>query len=143
MPRSVAYLSYVVDAQGLHPDPDKVRAISDAPRPRSVSELKSYLGLLAYYSKVLPDLATLLPPPPPSMPSMTRHVLGAPSERKHFKHPVTDLSRSLSPLQSGPPSAVGLRCFLIQHRGCAIALVARWIGTSSCFCDKLPRPDGD
>lgn len=62
MAKSVAYLGHIVDAQGLHPDPDKVRAINDAPRPHSVSELKSYLGLLAYYSKFLPDLATVLAP---------------------------------------------------------------------------------
>ena len=33
MAKSVAYLGHIVDAQGLHPDPDKVRAINDAPRP--------------------------------------------------------------------------------------------------------------
>ena len=41
---SVAYLGHIVDAQGLHPDPEKVRAIEQAHRPHCVSELKSYLG---------------------------------------------------------------------------------------------------
>ena len=62
MTDSVAYLGHIVDAQGLHPDPDKVRAVVEAPQPRCVSELKSFLGLLAYYSKFLPDLATVLAP---------------------------------------------------------------------------------
>ena len=62
MARAVAYLGDVTDAQGLHPDPDKVRAINDAPRPCSVSELKSYLGLLEYFSKFLADLTTVLTP---------------------------------------------------------------------------------
>ena len=40
----------------------KVRVIKDAPRPRDVSQLRSFLGLLNYYGKFLPNLATLLRP---------------------------------------------------------------------------------
>ena len=43
---SVSYLGYKIDSQGLHPLPDKIQAIDDAPTPRNVTELKSYLGLL-------------------------------------------------------------------------------------------------
>ena len=46
---SVSYLGHVIDANGLHPLPDKVQAIEDAPMPKNVTELKSYLGLLTYY----------------------------------------------------------------------------------------------
>ena len=62
MTDSVSYLGHTVDAQGLRPNPNKVRAVEEAPHPRCVSELKSFLGLLAYYSKFLPDLATVLSP---------------------------------------------------------------------------------
>ena len=62
MAPSVTYLGHRIDAQGLHPLPDKVQAIQEAPRPKSVSKLKSYLGLLSYYSKFLPKLATVLAP---------------------------------------------------------------------------------
>lgn len=41
----------------------KVKAIMDAPTPANVTELKAYLGLLNYYNKFLPNLATLLAPP--------------------------------------------------------------------------------
>ena len=51
-----------MDAQGLHPVKKKVKAIMDAPTPTNVTELKSYLGLLNYYNKFLPNLATLLAP---------------------------------------------------------------------------------
>ena len=62
MAPSVAYLGHVIDAEGLHPLPDKVQAVQQAPTPRSVTELKSYLGLLTYYGKFLPNLATHLAP---------------------------------------------------------------------------------
>ena len=53
---SVIYLGYRIDAQGIHPVTEKVKAIQDAPQPRNVTELKSYLGLLTYYSRFLPTL---------------------------------------------------------------------------------------
>ena len=58
----VVYLGHVIDAQGLHPIPDKVRALQAAPQPENVAQLRSYIGLLSYYSKFLPQLATVLAP---------------------------------------------------------------------------------
>ena len=55
---SVTYLGQVIAADGLHPLKDRVRAIKDAPTLRSVTELKSYLGMLSYYSKFLPNLSS-------------------------------------------------------------------------------------
>lgn len=42
--------------------PEKVTAIREAPIPRDVSQLRSLLGLVNYYGKFLPNLATLLRP---------------------------------------------------------------------------------
>ena len=41
MRTSVAYLGHMVDEMGLHPLPNKVQAIKDAPEPESVSKLKA------------------------------------------------------------------------------------------------------
>ena len=62
MAASVEYLGHRIDAQGLHPKPEKVEAVKNAPRPKNVTELKSYLGLLSYYTKFLPNLSTVLAP---------------------------------------------------------------------------------
>ena len=62
MAASVEYLSHRIDTQGLHPIPEKVEAVKNAPRPKNVTELKSYLGLLSYYTKFLPNLSTVLAP---------------------------------------------------------------------------------
>ena len=40
----------------------KVQAVNDAPSPRNTTELKSYLGLLTYYSKFIPNMSTTLAP---------------------------------------------------------------------------------
>ena len=59
---SVTYLGYRIDAEGLHPVNEKVKAIQDATEPRSVTELKSYLGMLSYYSRFLPNMSSNLAP---------------------------------------------------------------------------------
>ena len=59
---SVTYLGHRIDAAGLHPLQDKVQAIKEAPEPKSVTELKSYLGMLTYYGKFLPNLSSTLHP---------------------------------------------------------------------------------
>ena len=56
------YLGHRIDENGLHPLEDKVKAILEVPSPRNVRELKSYLGLLSYYEKFLPDLSSVLAP---------------------------------------------------------------------------------
>ena len=59
---SVSYLGHLIDQVGLHPLQEKVKAVKEAPSPKNVSELKSYLGLLTYYSKFLPNMADVLAP---------------------------------------------------------------------------------
>lgn len=58
----VVYLGHRINAAGLHPTTEKVQAINDAPVPRNVTELKSYLGILNYYAKFLPNLSSLVAP---------------------------------------------------------------------------------
>jgi len=59
---SVTYLGHVIDAEGLHPTADKLKAIREAPAPKDVTALKAYLGLLMFYSRFLPNHATILAP---------------------------------------------------------------------------------
>ena len=62
MKAEVEYLGHRVDAEGLHTTPDKLEAIRNAPAPKNVQELRSFLGLLNYYGKFLPNLSTTLHP---------------------------------------------------------------------------------
>ena len=61
LPR-VEYLGHMIDGNGLHPTKEKVRAIQEAPQPRNASELRSFLGIINYYGKLLPNLSTKLMP---------------------------------------------------------------------------------
>ena len=64
MRTSITYLGHQIDELGLKPIPHKMEAIQDAPIPESVSKLKSYLGMLSYYGKFMPNLSAMLQPLP-------------------------------------------------------------------------------
>ena len=59
---SVEYLGYRISGNGIQPTEEKLRAIRDAPIPRDLSQMKSFLGLLNYYGKFLPHLSSTLAP---------------------------------------------------------------------------------
>lgn len=59
---SIEYLGHRISAEGLQPTDSKDKALKDAPVPTNVSQLKSFLGLLNYYGKFVPNLATVLAP---------------------------------------------------------------------------------
>ena len=58
----IEYLGHIIDAQGLHPTEEKVQAVKNAPQPKNVAELRSFLGILNYYGKFLPNLSSKLAP---------------------------------------------------------------------------------
>jgi hypothetical protein len=62
MKSEAVYLGLRVDADGLHPVEEKIAAIKDAPVPKNVSQLRSFLGMVQYYARFLPGLSTTLVP---------------------------------------------------------------------------------
>ena len=59
---SVEYLGHSISASGLRPTKSKVRAVTEAPTPQNETELRAFLGLVNYYGKFLPNLASTLKP---------------------------------------------------------------------------------
>ena len=59
---AVEYLGHKISAEGIQPTEEKVRAIKEAPPPTNVTKLRSFLGLVNYYGKFLPNLASVLAP---------------------------------------------------------------------------------
>lgn len=59
---SVSYLGHVVDAMGIHPMEEKTDAIQKAAVVKNVAEHRSFLALLNYYMKFIPNLSTLIQP---------------------------------------------------------------------------------
>ena len=47
---------------GVYPLADKIKAIRDAPTPRNTQELRSFLGLINFYGKFIPNVSQVLAP---------------------------------------------------------------------------------
>lgn len=62
MQPEVTYCGYVINGTGVKPVADKVEAIQNAPTPKNVTQLRAFLGMLNYYHRFLPDVATVLEP---------------------------------------------------------------------------------
>ena len=51
------YLGHHVSASGITPIKDKVAAINNFPRPDTVKQLQTFLGMLNFYRRFLPQAA--------------------------------------------------------------------------------------
>ena len=57
---SIEYLGHRISEGGIHPNEKKKRAILQVPAPRNLQQLRSFLGMVNYYGKFLPHLASTL-----------------------------------------------------------------------------------
>ncbi|XP_073289382.1 uncharacterized mitochondrial protein AtMg00860-like [Primulina huaijiensis] len=58
----VAFLGHIVSRDGIEVDPSKVEAFRDWPVPKSVTEIRSFLGLVGYYGKFIQDFSSVAVP---------------------------------------------------------------------------------
>ncbi|KAM4060860.1 retrovirus polyprotein [Hirsutella rhossiliensis] len=61
--KSVKYLGFIVEAgKGIRVDPEKVQAIQQWQRPRSVKGVRSFLGFANYYRQFIPRFSNIAAP---------------------------------------------------------------------------------
>jgi hypothetical protein len=53
----ISLLGFLVNPEGIQPDPDKVDSIVSMPTPNTVSKLRSFLAMINFYRKFIPKLA--------------------------------------------------------------------------------------
>ena len=56
------YLGHQVSATGIRPDPAKVQALADYPRPTTLKALRAFLGLAGWYRRFVPNFADIATP---------------------------------------------------------------------------------
>ena len=59
---SVAFLGHVVTKEGIQVDPQNIKAVSEWPRPMTVTEIRSFLGLVGYYRTFVHNISRITAP---------------------------------------------------------------------------------
>ena len=59
---SLKFLGFIISATGISMDPAKIKAITDYPTPANVKTLQSFLGLVNFSLRFIPQLATITQP---------------------------------------------------------------------------------
>lgn len=62
MQPELEFLGHHVSKSGIQTTAHKVQAITQMPQPRNVTEVKSFLGLVTFYGKFVPNLSTTCEP---------------------------------------------------------------------------------
>ena len=60
--REVTYLGYKVSAKGIATDPEKTRAVASWNPPKTLKELRSFIGFASYYRQFIQNFATVAGP---------------------------------------------------------------------------------
>jgi len=55
--RELVYLGHLVSAEGIRPDPKKVKAILEMPVPKDVTGVRSFLGMCGFYRNYVYNFA--------------------------------------------------------------------------------------
>ena len=58
----IKFMGHIISEAGIRPDPDKVESIESAPPPKTPQEVKSFLGMTAFYAKFVPNYSKVTEP---------------------------------------------------------------------------------
>ena len=77
---SIKYLGHEISEKGISPSEDKMSEIIQCKIPQNLKELQSYLGLVNYFQKFIPNLSKKLSPMLNLLKSNTPYSWGAPQQ---------------------------------------------------------------
>jgi hypothetical protein len=58
----VPFFGHVISAEGIAVDPSKIEEVLDWKSPRSVTQIRSFLRLVGYYRRFIPNFSKIAKP---------------------------------------------------------------------------------
>lgn len=60
--RRLNYLGYVIDENGIRPDPEKISSVHNYAVPKTVKDVRRLIGLAGWYRRFIPNFSTITAP---------------------------------------------------------------------------------
>lgn len=59
---SIKFLGFIISSRGIEPDSNLINKILDLKEPTNVKEIESFVGLVNYFGRMIPNFANILAP---------------------------------------------------------------------------------
>jgi hypothetical protein len=130
--KSVKFLGHTISHDGISIDPSKVQEVIDWKPPKSVHQIRSFLGLAGYYRRFIPDFSIITKPMTELLKKGVKFVWSEACEKAFhtLRQHLTSALVLVQPDNSKPfevfcdASGTGLGCVLMQE-GRVIAYASR------------------
>ncbi|CAC5381349.1 unnamed protein product [Mytilus coruscus] len=122
----VVYLGHRIDQHGIYPNESKVKAITEAPAPKNVTELKSYFRNAKLLQRFLQDLSSKLAPLHELLQKQKEWKWDKP-QQEAFELSKTLLKSSKVLVHYDPNKEIILSCDASPYGIGAVAQNGRWV----------------
>jgi hypothetical protein len=130
--KSVKFLGRTISQDGISVDPSKVQEVMDCKPPKSVHQIRSFLGLAGYYRRFIPDFSRIAKPMTELLNKGVKFMWSEACEKAFhtLRQHLTSAPVLVQPDNSKPfevfcdASGTGLDCVLMQE-GRVIAYASR------------------
>jgi hypothetical protein len=120
---SVKFLGHTISKDGIFVDPSKVREVMDWKAPKSVHQIRSFLGLVGYYRRFILDFSRIAKPMTELLKKGVKFVWSEACEKAFhtLRQHLTSAPVLLQPDNSKPSEVfcdaigTGLGCVLMQE----------------------------
>uniref|UniRef100_A0A5S6QHR2 RNA-directed DNA polymerase n=1 Tax=Trichuris muris TaxID=70415 RepID=A0A5S6QHR2_TRIMR len=105
---TLSFLGHQVDCEGVKPAPDKVAAVLNFPTPTTTKELRQFLGMINFYRRFLPSIASTVAPLDALVSANCQTIRLSEVEKQSFEDAKRTLSNATLLYHPDPSSPLAL-----------------------------------